>query len=234
MTDTITNPEESPKEQPTCRDWWPYLIPVPTLIPILYVVGISYYEGKLRGYNIPADIYPQSFETTLVNGAIFLFSQFQGVIIFGLIVIPLFSAACFLNTTSETTPLEDLRTWANKRFPKIASFFQNCKSAISSGIIIVGVGYLFILGLMAVYLPFYLTENDHRKNFEAYKDYCHAPQSSENGSPAISTIAFKDKTLKPAKGVLVETSEKFLSIVQSTGTKTYSWSEVVSVHTNAN
>ena len=39
-----------------------------TLTPLLYINGKSFYDGYLHGWRIPGDLFPISFEETLVNG----------------------------------------------------------------------------------------------------------------------------------------------------------------------
>ena len=67
---------------------------VSVLTPFLYLIGLTYYQGRLVVFGVPSGLFPQSFEGYLVNAyvvvTIFIATIFKYILILAGVLIVVF------------------------------------------------------------------------------------------------------------------------------------------------
>lgn len=221
------------KEDSILKKWWiKYLIPIPSLVPVLYIQGIAYYQGTLSPYQLSDSLYPLSFEQALLHAFYFYLNTPMYIFYFAIGLTIFFFPLCFVG--------EALENRLNSAIPiiqklaifvlKISGFIKKYKDLfIIPGVLLVIAYFIYALTIIAV-IPYLFAKHETLKKAKQAFATMGAKLGDELVFEKKATIKlFYNGTIHEYKGIIIKRSEKMISFLDKNEISTYPMNNVLSI-----
>gem|GEM_PF-2713053 len=184
-------------------------------VPVLYLQGVAYYQGKLSGYGVPSRFYPIGFEQSLSEAFFFYFETIPYLFVLGGIWLIAETISSYYGDVI-TCKIKRLLSGKLEIFvKKVANFILEHKSRyVVPGFILFSAYALCVLGI-AVVVPYLLGLKISNEKFE---------DLIKSESLNYQKIYIKDSDEKNA--YIINLSDKFISFYDGDDLLTYPTSEV--------
>ncbi len=193
-----------------------YIIPVS--IPILYLQGIVYYQGKLNGAGIRYGFYPLPFEDALSESFIFYLSSIIYLFYLTIIWTVLAFIVSWLSIKLQRREASKMHKSVSNKIIKLWEFIiKNRGNFLVPGILFFSIYAIFFLGF-AVALPYIAGSHQGLKQFkEAIAKF------PKNGETIFIT---NGKETVKKKVVILQLSKDYISFYENNSVFTYPCSRI--------
>ncbi len=190
---------------------------IPVSIPILYLQGIVYYQGRLNGSGIRYGFYPLPFEDALSEAFVFYLSYIEYLFYFAIGWTILAFIISWLNTKAQKRERGEIYKFVENIAVKLWQFIiKNRGNFLGPGILFFGIYAIIFLGV-AVTLPYIAGCNHGLKKLEDIE------KSSKNND-IIFIINDKNTTKKQV--TIIQTSKEYISFYENNSVFTYPCSSI--------
>lgn len=212
--------------------WLKYFLPIPTIVPVLYVQGVAYYQGTLSPYNIPYNSYPLSFEDALLQAFFFYLKTPEYFLYITLALLVLFVPLCYLGQAAERklTSSNSVSKWLAKYGVNITKHFVKFKEIYTIPLITLLLAYVIYALSIIVVIPYLYAKHESSKNaVEAYNSI---------NSPKIEAVLYKDNAIisivengkiNDFEGKIIMQSNKAITFIVNDSIMTFPINHVFSV-----
>ena len=194
---------------------------IAAFIPLLYLQGNAYHQGKLTGYGISPGFYPIGFEQALSEAFYFYIEILKFLSIFGAFLLAIAVISTLFKKNIENTRRLKRITSINNFIDKFINFVVcNKSNFILPGLLLFTAYALLVFGL-AVATPYLWGKHNTSSKLETFK------KNSSYPSQLITIKNTKNENIISA--FIIRASDKYISVYDGNNVFTFPASEIKSV-----